>query len=409
MLFNLFQAPLRPMLRSLAHHRVVAALIVLEVALSFAIVANAMHLIQRLWIDLNLSTGLPEAELMVAEPRAMKTVEEALALSTEDMRRIRALPGVHSAAVVNQVVFGNSSNNSGVNTAPNSGGKRVIAARYEGDEHFIPTLGLRLVDGRNFKPDEVKTGEEVRNQSSNAAPPVIINRALAEALFPGKSAVGQAVYWGSSPPITVVGVVDVLTHTNPKQSDSPYAMIVPVKLSYRDGTYMLRVEPAKQGAVAKALTQLIPEVDSRRWLVRTQLLSDMRKDYFAQDRAMVGLLAGVSVALLLVTAFGIVGLASFWVEQRRRMIGVRRALGATQAQIRQYFQAENALLTGMGVVVGAVVAMALSQWMAVDKMPLLPWPYLLGGALLLLALGQLAVLAPARRAATLAPASVMRS
>jgi putative ABC transport system permease protein len=47
--------------------------------------------------------------------------------------------------------------------------------------------------------------------------------------------------------------------------------------------------------------------------------------------------------------------------------------------------------------------------MAVDKMPLLPWPYLLGGALLLLALGQLAVLAPARRAATLAPASVMRS
>jgi putative ABC transport system permease protein len=91
------------------------------------------------------------------------------------------------------------------------------------------------------------------------------------------------------------------------------------------------------------------------------------------------------------------------------MIGVRRALGATQAQIRQYFQAENALLTGMGVVVGAVAAMALSQWMAVDKMPLLPWPYLLGGALLLLALGQLAVLAPARRASALAPASVMRS
>ncbi|MFY8018976.1 MAG: ABC transporter permease, partial [Inhella sp.] len=365
-----------------AHHRVVATLIVLEVALSFAIVANAMHLIQRLWIDLNLSTGLPEAELMVAEPRAMKPIEEALALSTEDMRRIRALPGVQSAAVVNQVVFGNNSNNSGVNTEPNNGGQRVAAARYEGDEHFIPTLGLRLIDGRNFKPDEVKTGEEVRNQSANAAPPVIINRALAEALFPGKSAVGQAVYWGGSPPITVVGVVDVLTHTNPKQSDSPYAMIVPVKLSYRDGTYMLRVEPAKQGAVAKALTQLIPEVDSRRWLVRTQRVADMRKDYFAQDRAMVGLLAGVSVALLLVTAFGIVGLASFWVEQRRRMIGVRRALGATQAQIRQYFQAENALLTGMGVVVGAVAAMALSQWMAVDKMPLLPWPYLLGGALL---------------------------
>lgn len=409
MAFNLFQAPLRPMLRSLSHHKVVAALIVLEVALSFAIVANAMHLIQRLWSDLNLRTGLPEAELMVAEPRAMKSIEEAHAISTEDMRRIRALPGVHSAAIANQVVFGNNSNNSGVNTEPNNGGQRVVAARYEGDENFVPTLGLRLIEGRNFKPDEVKTGEELRKQTSNVAPPMIINRALAQALFPGKSAVGQALYWFGSPPITVVGVVDVLTPTNPKRSDSPYAMIVPVKLNFRDGTYVLRVEPAKQGEVAKALTQLIPEVDSRRWLARTQLLAEMRNDYFAQDRAMVGLLAGVSAALLLVTAFGIVGLASFWVEQRRRMIGVRRALGATQAQIRQYFLAENALLTGMGVVVGAVAAMALSQWMAVDRMPLLPWPYLLGGALVLLALGQLAVLAPARRASTMAPASVMRS
>lgn len=409
MVFNLFQAPLRPMLRSLSHHRVVAALIVLEVALSFAIVANAMHMIQRLWSDLNLSTGLPEAELMVAEPRAMKPIEEALALSTEDMRRIRALPGVHSAAIVNQVVFGNNSNSSGVNTEPNNGGKRVVVARYQGDEYLLPTLGLRLVEGRNFKPEEVKTEAEWRKQSLSAAPSMIINRAMAQALFPGKSAVGQSLYWFGDIPTKVIGVVEHLTPTNPKRSDSPYAMVVPVTLSYRDGTYLLRVEPAKQGAVAKAVTQIIPEVDSRRWLPRTRLLPEMRDKYFAQDRAMVGLLTGVSVALLLVTAFGIVGLASFWVEQRRRMIGVRRALGATQAQIRQYFQAENALLTSMGVVVGAVAAMALSQWMAVDKMPLLPWPYLLGGALLLLALGQLAVLAPARRASTLAPASVMRS
>jgi putative ABC transport system permease protein len=409
MVISFFKAPWRPLLRSLARHRVVSALIVLEVALSFAIVANALHLIHRLWLDLNLSTGLPEAELMVAEPRTSVLIEEAQALTNEDMRRIRALPGVRAAAVVNQVVFGWNSNSSGVSTLPNNGGQRVEAASYRGDEHLLDTMGLRLIDGRNFKPEEVKTEAEIRAQQVPNIPWLIINRVMAQQLFPGKSAVGQPLYLFGNSPSVVVGVVDQLTPTNPKNTDRPHAIILPLAASYRDGSYLLRVEPASQAAVAKALAEIIPAVDARRWLPRTQWLKEMRRGYFAQDRAMVGLLAGVSCALLLVTAFGIVGLASFWVEERRRMIGIRRALGATQAQIRQYFQAENALLTGMGVLVGAAAAMALSQWIAMDGMPLLPWPFLLGGALLLLSLGQLAVLGPARRAAGLGPATVMRS
>lgn len=409
MKFKPFKTPLLPMLRSLAHHRVVATLVVVEVALSFAIVANSMHLIQRLWRDVHQATGLPEAELMVVAPRAMQSIEEAQALSREDMRRIRALPGVRGAAVTNQVVFSNNSTSSGVNTLPDNAGQRVSAARYDGDEHLIQAMGLRLLEGRNFKPEEVKTEAEWRKQEAGGMGSAIINRTLAQALFPGQSAVGQSLYVLGNSPTTVIGVLEHLPPTNPKRTENAYAFVAPVARSYRDGSYILRVDPAQQAAVAKALTPLIAEVDSRRWLARTGLVAEMRDEYYAQDRAMVGLLVGVSVALLLVTAFGIVGLASFWVEQRRRMIGIRRALGATQAQIRQYFQLENALLTGIGVLVGAVAAMALSQWMAVDRLPLLPWPYLLGGALLLLVLGQLAVLAPARRASTLAPAAVMRS
>jgi putative ABC transport system permease protein len=117
----------------------------------------------------------------------------------------------------------------------------------------------------------------------------------------------------------------------------------------------------------------------------------------------------VCLALLIVTAFGIVGLASFWVQQRTRMIGVRRALGASRRQILGYFQTENFLLTSIGIVIGMVGAYGINQvLMTYYELPRLPWVCLPIGAVLLWALGQIAVLGPARRAAALPPVVVMR-
>ena len=124
---------------------------------------------------------------------------------------------------------------------------------------------------------------------------------------------------------------------------------------------------------------------------------------------MTALLVAVCLALLVVTAFGIVGLASFWVQQRTRMIGVRRALGASRRQILGYFQTENFLLTSIGIVIGMVGAYGINQvLMTYYELPRLPWVCLPIGAVLLWALGQIAVLGPARRAAALPPVVVMR-
>ena len=145
-------------------------------------------------------------------------------------------------------------------------------------------------------------------------------------------------------------------------------------------------------------------------MLKAQTLTEMRHAFYASDRAMVGLLLGVCAALLLVTAMGIVGLVSFWVEQRHRMIGIRRALGATQSDIRHYFQQENLLLSSLGVLIGVAGALGINQALVtLQGLPVLPlWPLLpAAGALLLL--GQLAVLAPARRAAGVAPAVAMRA
>jgi putative ABC transport system permease protein len=122
------------------------------------------------------------------------------------------------------------------------------------------------------------------------------------------------------------------------------------------------------------------------------------------------LLVGVIVALLLVTGLGIVGLGSFWVAQRRRQIGVRRALGATRANILHYFQTENFLLATIGIVFGMILAYGINLFlMQRYELPRLPWMYLPVGAVALWLIGQLAVLGPALRAAAVPPVVATRS
>jgi putative ABC transport system permease protein len=400
---------LRPILSTLARHRISAGLIVVEVALALAFVSHALHMITVRAERLVADRGLSEHELVNIDLRAVSPIKEADPLTAEDLRRLRALPGVRGAAVSNQVIYGDSHNNSGVSNRPERGGTRVSASNYDGDEHLLPVLGLKLVAGRNFQPEEVLSASRFASEPDLKVPVLIVNRARAEAMYPGQNAVGKPLYVFSGPS-TIVGVVETLPNTNPRANRSQYALIAPVRQSFRGGTYMLRVEPGQAQQVIKAATALIREIDPRRGVRRGETLSDMRKAYDAEDRAMTWLLAGVCIALLAVTAFGIVGLASFWVEQRTRMIGVRRALGATKSQIRQYFQLENLLLCGLGVVVGAGAALAISQFvMQPQGAPALPWFYLPLGAVLLLWLGQLAVLAPARRASGLPAAAAMRA
>jgi putative ABC transport system permease protein len=118
----------------------------------------------------------------------------------------------------------------------------------------------------------------------------------------------------------------------------------------------------------------------------------------------------VCAILLVITAFGIVGLTSYWVAQRRRQIGIRRALGATRGAILRHFQSENLLIAGAGVVLGVLLAIVANLWVvrsvALTRLPLV---YPLIGVVAMLLLGQLAVLWPALRASAVAPASAARS
>ncbi|HMG57005.1 MAG TPA: FtsX-like permease family protein, partial [Kofleriaceae bacterium] len=169
-------------------------------------------------------------------------------------------------------------------------------------------------------------------------------------------------------------------------------------------------DPERKDEVLAALGPTLDKVSPNRILLDRQTFTDIRREFFKADRAMAYLLVSVSLALLIITALGVVGLASFWVQQRTRQIGVRRALGATRGDILRYFQLENFILASVGIVLGMGLAYAINLWlMHKYQVERLPAGFLPAGAGLLWMLGQIAVLGPALRAAAIPPAIATRT
>lgn len=404
---------IRPILSTLARHKTAAALIVLEVALSCAIICNAVFLITQRLERIDRPTGMANEEIVRISMGNIGDNPEADALVKQDVASLRALPGVKAASSINHVPFDNSSWNSSIQLAPEQERPTAQANVYLG-ESVIDTLGLKLVEGRDFNADEYSNWTEMNKQNAKVTmPAVILSRELANKLFPGESAIGKNIYsWNAdNAPHRVVGVVERLIRTNDNggPAEAGYTMIFPAK-DMTLGTFVLRTSPERRAEVQKAAVAALEKNSARRLILREGTFTDIMSNYYRGDRAMAWLLITVIISLLVVTALGIVGLASFWVQQRTKQIGIRRALGATKGQILRYFQTENFLLATLGIVIGMILAYGINQMlMGKYELPRLPLLYLPVGAVLLWLLGQAAVYGPARKAASVPPAVATRT
>lgn len=405
---------IRPILSTLLRHKTAAALIVLEIAISCAIICNALFLIEQRYQRMDRPTGQVDNELVRVQVTGIGQGTDNKALTRADLASLRALPGVTAATVTNQVTFGSSSWSSGVNMAPGQQASVLSASTYFGDEHYLATTGLNLVAGRAFTADEYVSWEQL-NAPDGGVSAAIVSQTMARRLFPDGNALGQSIYvWGDNP-TRIVGIVDTLVRPNDNGPDEGHgnAMLLPVHMTTGGGSsYLLRTEPELRAQVLEAAIKAVEANSASRIVLTDQstTMQKMREDFYAQDRAMVWLLVAVSIALLVVTALGIVGLASFWVAQRTKQIGVRRALGATRGQVLRYFQTENFLLATVGIVLGMLMAYGINL-LLMDRyeLPRLPAMYLPVGALALWVLGQVAVFGPARKAASVPPAVATRS
>ncbi|MCL7715255.1 ABC transporter permease [Stenotrophomonas mori] len=404
---------IRPILSTLARHRTAAALIVLEIALSCAIICNALFIVTQRMETLNLASGLDEDRLIEIGLSGIGQQTDADARTAEDLAALRAIAGVERVVVSNQLPFQNGSWNTSLALSPEQEVPTLNAAQYMVSEGTLAAMGLTLVAGRDFAADEYRSSDVLSKVEEMASlrSAIIVSKAVADKLFPDGDAIGKTVYMANIP-LTIVGVVDTLLRPNMMSSNRTHSVVFPIRMNFANGgRYLIRVtDPARRAEVLEQALATLDKNDPNRLVWRKLTYTEGRAKYFANDRDMIGLLLIVSGLLLLVTALGIVGLASFWVQQRTKQIGIRRALGATRGQILRYFQTENFLLAGIGIVIGMLLAYLLNQWlMGRYELPRLPLPYLPVGALVLWLLGQLAVFGPARRAAAIPPAVATRS
>lgn len=396
---------IRPILSSLRRHKLASFLIVLEIAVACAILCNAVFVIRERLQRMQVVTGVAESELVWIRNDGIDGAQ-ATSLLQRNLVALRGVPGVKSAALVFPLPLANTSMNfnPSLDEADKKRGPNI--GMYVGSKGYLQTLGVKLVEGRDFSAGDFDGTDSWLPRS----PVTIVTRSLAERLWPGQEALGKA-FWVSKKRYSVIGVVDHLVRGDLRGTASEYAAMFAARPSRQfSGLYVMRVNPQARNRVVRDASELLLKLNPEMLITGKGTYAELRAAYFSQDTSMAWMLTTVCAALLIITALGIVGLASFWVSQRRKQIGVRRALGATRGDILRYFQTENFLLVSGGIALGMLLAYAINLFLMTQyELPRLPWEYLPVGAVTLWLLGQLAVLAPALRAAAVPPVVATRS
>ncbi|AXK72720.1 ABC transporter permease [Lysobacter sp. TY2-98] len=404
---------IRPILSALLRSKTGAVLIAAQIALTLAIIANALYIVNDRVARSNRPSGVDEPNTFFITFDGIGEMADKEAMQKRDVEVLKAIPGVVDAAWVNQFPMTQNGWGLGLTTTPQDPSSGVSGAAYFSPDSVVKTLGLKIVEGRDFTADDVRTVDPDAGQLG--ADSVLITKAMAKKLWPdATSYVGRPVSLGSGAdgvPMRVVGVIDTLMTPFAQRSDNAYSsFVLPVRYIASQGSYAVHAAPGQRDRVMRAAEDALVKLRNDRVLTSNRSADETRARRYQGERSIAGMLIAVTVGLLLVTGSGIVGLASLWVTQRRKQIGVRRALGATKVDILRYFLVENAMISTIGIVVGIALALALNQVLvSTMELPRLPLAYLGYGMLTLWGLGILAVYGPASRAAAVPPAIATRS
>ncbi len=397
----------RPILAALHSHKAAVVLLVLEIALTMAVLGNLVFIVYGNIQRAHVPTGVAESGIGLIQSIGV-IGQDNPGTAAGNIAVLRAVPGVADAAYGGPPLWFVQSNPVFVDPSR----KQALAKVYEfqGSQGLVSTLGLRVIQGRAPARDELPVAE---NATKDTEVPVLATQALASRLFADGHALGKVIYDGGSNPMRIVGIVDHLRGGITGRADDDYALVAEFLLGNQNvgGGFMIRAgDPAHLPEVLAAAAAALQKANPGHVQSKLYTMAELRENYFRSDLAAGRMLVAIMLILLVVTALGVSGLASFWVQQRRRQIGMRRALGATRGDILHYFQVENFLIVSAGVLLGALFAYALNLFlMHRFELAHLPAHYLLVSALALWVLGQLAVLGPALRAAAVPPVVATRS
>jgi len=416
-----------PILRSMRRNKVRYGLIVAEVALTLAIVANCVNMIRDARRRMAIPSGFDDDNILwvMSRPFAPAFKEDGYLDNSlrQDLAVLRAIPGVKAVSNTRFLPWQGGGSSMETRVA-GSKGEMLRNQVYNADESTLAALGARLIEGRNFTREETESeAQRLRQLFASSRPvggdgtpaekisqDVIVSKAFGALLFPDGKALGKRLEDSDGDQYRIVGVIG--RFYNPYGWPiHEYVMFFPnYSRSFQGGAgFLVRVEPARKAAVLASLEKALVSANGGR-NVQVKPVSEIKERFQSQSALLVKILALVIFLLLFITSLGIVGLTVFSVNERTRQIGTRRALGAQRGDILRYFLLENWIVTTLGLALGVLFAFGLNvALVARVNSPKMDPGLVAGGLLLLWIAGLAATFLPARRGARVAPAVATRN
>jgi len=397
---------IKPIFHALCRSKVGAILLLIQIAITTAIVSNAAFIIQDRISYLSQETGYPEQDIFIfnvmmfgqdTSPSQQYELDEAM---------LRQIPGVVDAAYSSTTPLSGSGSSSDFSLKPAPQESKSARSSYMFiDEHGINTYGVNLIAGRNYSEDEVIVTENYDELSKV----IVVSKSLSDELFPDGNGLGQSIYFGDIP-LKIIGIVDVIKGPWLKDSRPDNVALIPFIKAGSNARFVVRTEPGQRQSVMNRVEEAMLKNYNKRVISRIRGLDEDKEQYMAEDTLMMRMLIVLITILVLVTALGIFGLTLFNISKRTKQIGTRRALGARKSAIISYFLVENAMICSVGLVIGMIAAMYLGQLLMQHfSIAQLDVRYVIATASAVFIMSLLAVLAPAKRAANISPSIATRT
>lgn len=403
----------RPIIHTLLRNKSAPLLVAIQVAIGLAILVNALFVVGLRVAASERPSGIAhEEEVFGITATTWNKLEfkDRQAWQDASKRALAAIGGVQSVAFVNQMPMGQSGWNTTLAVDPKQTHGSALSAWYVSSDSLVNSMGLKLIEGHDFVPSDIVVESDTNADEEPKA--IILTLALAKQLFPDADHfVGKNVYQRENA-MRVVGVIERLqtigADLGPQGEMS--SILALRMINDQPAQFFVRAEPGQRDRVMKEAAEAMQKAAPFPVRVRVASSEQQRHNRYRGDIGLARVLSVMSIFLLLVTASGIVGMTSFWVAQRRKQIGVRRALGARKVDILRYFLTENFIISSLGIFAGLAMGVGLNQILVQTlEFPRLPIEYLIGGSLGFWLLGLLAVYGPAFRAASISPAMATRT
>ncbi len=390
---------------------------VMQITASFLLLAGAGVLMRTLYVLESTQPPFETAKVLALNLPVMsygRTPEQVRDFYRDVKNRVSTIPGVEHVSEGFSVPWRDEQGLDisfafAVQGATRKNGLDDLRAHFRSvSPGFFPTVGMPIVEGRDFRDTDKEGSERV----------VIISQSVAQTLFPGQEAIGRELHWTdgvmkfigiSYEPRRIVGVVPDFDDENiiPSPAMTVYQ---PTEQEGWHGRLFVRAKHDPY-ALLPAITRTIHEMAADQPVEKASTLQDIRAEVLSPDRLNAVVFGGFAAVALLISVVGVAGVLAFSVSGRTREFGIRMALGAQPRNILTNVLTEGLVIAGIGVGAGLVLGFMFARIIGkfVGEVHLPGTLSFAASALLILAAAVIASAVPAARAARVNAVEALRS